>query len=492
MDILSVAVLLACIINIITAVFMLFIDKKEVTVTLSWLLVFLFLPFFGFLLYFFLGSTAKYRLFFGKKIPTVPESVYRDFLKENIKFIEAEKLPFSKNELQFCSDIAMLNARNAESIYTGDNNVILLTSAEEKYRLMYREISEATESINILYFIIKTDNESGRELINLLAKKAKEGVSVRLIYDRLGYLPARRKDYAELTAAGGKVLTFLPTLIGSVLGANYRMHRKMVIIDGKIAYTGGINIGDDYLGKKPSVSPWRDTAIRITGSAVQTIQLRFFADWNYLEFLKNRKISDEFQDPKNIVKYFKAPEITGETGIQIISCGPDRKYALIKDSYIKLLLTARRYVYIQTPYLAPDETLLCALRIAAAGGVDVRIMIPGVPDKKFVYHTTMSYVGDLLGYGIKIYRYSGFLHAKTLVTDDLISVIGSANFDIRSFSLNFEMSSVIYDKPFAETCRNTFFEDMKSCKEITHEEYENRSFTDKLKESFWRLITPLV
>ncbi len=493
MSIYAVMFAVAYFINILSIISILFIDKKEISVTLGWIMVFIFLPFIGFVFYFFFGSTVRFRIFSKKYVLEMPEAAYGAVLKENIKLIEAEKLSFSKSEMQLYGDIVALNAKSAESVYTEDNNVTLLTSAQQKYDMMLSEIENAAESVNVLYFIIKAEDEIGKKFISLLAKKAREGVEVRLIYDMLGFMPTKRKHFKELTDAGGMVYSFLPSVIGTLLQANYRMHRKLVIIDGKSAYTGGINIGDDYLGKNPAVTPWRDTSVRITGTAVQAMQLRFLSDWAYLDrqIKKSAAYPSKVDDIEHILKYFKCPDVPGEMGVQILSGGPDKKYSLIKDSYIKMIMSAKKYIYIQTPYMIPDETLLNALRIAAYSGIDVRVMIPGMPDKKFVYYATMSYVETLLGYRIKVYRYNGFIHSKTLVADDFISSVGTANFDIRSFNINFELNAVIYDRDFAVTCRNTFFKDIESCREIGSEEYRKRSRLQKLCEGFWRLITPL-
>ena len=319
-------------------------------------------------------------------------------------------------------------------------------------------------------------------------------MEVRLVYDRLGILKNRRADFKELTDAGGMVYAFLPSVIGSLLQANFRMHRKMVIIDGLVAYTGGINIGDDYLGLDSRIHPWRDSAVRITGSAVQSVQLRFLSDWEYLDKQagKKRAYPSKVDNIEHIKKYFKVPEKTGNIGMQILSSGPDMKNAPIRDAYLKILSSAKDYVYIQTPYLAPDEPLLSAFRMAARSGVDVRIIIPGVPDKRFVYYGTMSHIDELLNYGIKVYVYDGFIHSKMIVADDFVSTIGSANFDMRSFLINFEMTALVYDTTFAARCKNAYFEDLTHSNEINVKEFNARGRIKKMKEAAWRLLTPFI
>lgn len=488
----SLLIAVAYITNIISIIAILFFDKKSVSSTLCWLAVFIFLPIVGFIFYFFLGSTIKFKWFSKMYSIDNLEKAYHEILDENIKFIEEGKMQYNDEQMEKYKDIVELNARNAESIYTQDNNVTLFTDANDQYAKMFQELENAKETINVLYFIIKTKDASGRKLLEILTRKAAQGVEVKLIYDILGYSRTSKRDFDPLRQAGGQVYGFMPSVIKSLLQANYRMHRKIVIIDGSIAYTGGINIGDDYLGKDPVVTPWRDTAVRLTGSCVQAAQFRFLSDWAYLEKQASKRKRNETDSPEKLIKYFKNPVETGSMGVQILADGPDKEYNTIKDSYIKMILSAKKYVYIQTPYLAPDETLLNALKIAAYSGVDVRIMIPGVPDKKFVYYVSLSYVEELLKYGIKIYKHKGFVHSKTFVLDDFVSSVGTANFDVRSFCLNFEMNTMIYSEDFALSCKNAYMKDIKICKEIKLEEYEKRGFRQRICESVGRLITPLV
>ncbi len=492
MDIYAFIVTTVYIVNIIIVAGMVFFKEKDVKSTMGWIFIFMLLPFVGYIFYFLIGSTTKFKILSRKYSLKKLEDGYRQVLQQNIENIETGKLNEKINP-QF-ADMIEFNAKNGGGVYSSDNDVELFTSAKEKYERMFSEIENAQESINILYFIIKTKDEIGKKFISLLAKKARQGVEVRLIYDRLGLMKNRRRDFKELIDAGGMVYPFLPSMAGTLVQANFRMHRKMVIIDGLVAYTGGINIGDDYLGLDPRVHPWRDSAVRITGSAVQSVQLRFLSDWEYLDKQagKRRAYTSKVDNIEQIKKYFKIPEKTGNMGMQILSSGPDLNNAPIRDAYLKILSSAKEYVYIQTPYLAPDETLQSAFRMAARSGVDVRIIIPGVPDKRFVYYGTMSHIDELLNYGIKVYIYDGFIHSKMIVADDFASAIGSANFDMRSFLINFEMTALVYDKTFAARCKNAYFEDLTHSKEINVEEFNKRGRIKKMKEAAWRLLTPFI
>ena len=490
MDIYALIVTIVYLINIIVVAGMVFFKEKDVKSTMGWIFIFMLLPFVGYIFYFLIGSTTKFKILSRKYSLKKLEEGYNQVLFQNIVNIdkgETKVNPVFEDMIEF-------NARNGGGIYSADNDATLFTSAKDKYEKMFSEIENAKESINVLYFIIKAKDGIGKKFISLLAKKARQGVEVRLIYDRLGEMKTKRRDFKELIDAGGMVYAFLPSGVGSLIQANYRMHRKIVVIDGLVAYTGGINIGDDYLGLDPRVHPWRDSAVRIVGSAVHSVQMRFLSDWEYLDKQagKRRAYPSKVDNIEHIQKYFKIPETTGTMGMQILSSGPDSKNAPIRDAYLKILASAKDYVYIETPYLAPDETLQSAFCMAARSGVDVRIIIPGVPDKRFVYYGTLSHIDELMSYGIKVYIHEGFIHSKMIVADDFVSAIGSANFDMRSFLINFEMTALVYDTAFAARCKEAYFEDLTHSKEINVEEFNKRGRIKKMKEAAWRLLTPFM
>jgi cardiolipin synthase len=264
---------------------------------------------------------------------------------------------------------------------------------------------------------------------------------------------------------------------------NYRNHRKIAVIDGKEAFVGGFNIGDEYLGENKRFGYWRDTHLKIVGSAANSLQQRFLLDWRYAS---NEKIAFD-------KKYFPCIYSNGNIGIQIVSSGPDSEWEQIKNGYIKMINSAKKSVYIQTPYFIPDESILEALKIASLSGVDVRIMIPSKPDHLFVYWASLSYVGELLKSGVKSYKYNkGFIHSKAIVVDGKISSVGTANMDVRSFRLNFEVNAFIYDSSVSERLTKIFEEDIKCCTEITQELYGSRSLFIKFKESISRLLSPVL
>ena len=306
------------------------------------------------------------------------------------------------------------------------------------------------------------------------------------MYDSMGSRAMKKRDWKRLREAGIQVGEFFPALFGRLqLRINYRNHRKIVVIDGKTAFVGGFNIGKEYVGMDPKFGYWRDTHLQICGSAVLSLHIRFILDWNYAT-KQNLFITDRyFEEYKQ--------ERCGEEAVQIVASGPDSKWQNIRNVYLKMISKARRNIYIQTPYFIPDETIMNAIRIAAMSGVDVRVMIPCKPDHPFVYWATYSYIGDLLEAGAKCYTYdNGFLHAKGMVVDGVVSCYGTANMDIRSFCLNFEVNAVIYSVQTAERLEALFLEDLKYCTRVTPYLYGKRSYVVRLKEQFSRLFSPLL
>ncbi len=484
MDFGLVFVLSIYVVNLIAVVLLLFFEKKTPTVTLSWLLVLTFMPLLGLLLYFMLGSTYKLKLMTRKYSL---EKVEEEYNEAFLKFHHNGSLP---KEYRYYEDMILLNEKNSSSLLTFKNDCKLYTDAHQKFDDLLVDIKNAKKSIHIAYFIFKTNDQIGKQLLQLLTEKAKEGVQVKLIYDRLGCLRTHIKDFEMLKEAGGQVLPFLPSLFRTWFHFNYRYHRKIVVIDGKIAYTGGINVGDDYLSKYAHIRPWRDSAIRLVGDSVAIMQLRFLCDWYFLykQDITNQQpffIEDIFD------KSITSSTVENNMGIQILSSGPDSETSYIKESYIKMIMSAKKYIYIETPYFVPDETFLTVLRMACLSGIDVRIMLPQKPDKPYVYGITLSYAEELLKVGAKIYLREGFLHAKSIVIDDFVTNIGSCNIDIRSFALDYELNALIYQKEFALKNKEAFLEDIKHSRELCLQDMKKRSVFIRAIQKILRLFAPL-
>ncbi|HHW98276.1 MAG TPA: cardiolipin synthase, partial [Firmicutes bacterium] len=327
------------------------------------------------------------------------------------------------------------------------------------------------------------DDFLGRRLVEELAAKARAGVEVRVIIDDWGCKLTPDSLFQPLRAAGGKIFRFLPITLKFVFNANYRNHRKIVVIDGNIGYIGGMNVGVEYLGQRPKHSPWRDTHLRIVGPAVASLEARFLMDYIYVSE-EEVELGERYL-PSDVLRPGQAP-------IQIVSSGPDSTEQHVKQGYLKMINSATESILIQTPYLVPDDSMLEALKIAIFSGIDVKIMLPGIPDKQIVYNVTMSYAGELLEAGARIFLYNGFLHSKAVVVDSRYLSIGTANMDMRSFVLNFEVNAFIYDPLKACEYEAIFQQDLGNSRELLRGEYYSRGAWRKFSESVCRLFAPIM
>lgn len=455
----------------VALIFLIIFDqRRNPTSTVGWILVLLLLPGLGLLLYIFLGQDWTRRRLFAMKAEN--DRRLNDVIVAQRQ--ELERIGRDTPRERYLSIIRMF-LESSKAFVTTDNAITPISDGTEMFASLFEAIRSAHHHIHLEYYIIRNDPLS-RDLIELLTKKAGEGVEVRLLADSLG-MKVKKRTLAGFRQAGGRDAVFFPRLFT----LNYRNHRKIAVIDGKIGFVGGFNIGEEYLGKGP-LGYWRDAAVRIEGTGVNGLQIRFLMDWNHA--------SSEKLDFDPV--YFPKNPGPGTCPLQTVSSGPDTRFSQIKEGYLKLILTARESVYIQTPYFIPDDSLTDSLRIAALSGVDVRIMIPCKPDHPFVYWSTLSFIGDLLDAGVKAYTYdNGFIHAKTIVADGIAASVGSANFDVRSFRLNFEANVFFYDPVPCGELRQAFLDDLQRCTEITRELYRDRSRWIKTKESVSRLFSPL-
>ncbi|ANE46575.1 phospholipase D [Paenibacillus swuensis] len=471
------------IINIVFAVPIIFLERRNAAVTWAWLMVLFFIPFFGFILYLLFGQNLSRRKIYRiKKLQRLLIENSVEHQKVSIKSGEAE---YNDPAMQDYSDMMYMNLVKSQAIYSQNNEVEVFVDGKTKFSALFRDMEAATDHIHIIYYIIQND-DLGRKLTRALEQKAREGVEVRLMYDAIGSLSLPKHFFDDLKAAGGQVAAFFPSKIPYFnLRLNYRNHRKIAIFDGITGYIGGFNVGNEYLGKDEYFGFWRDTHLRVQGGAVHQLQTLFLMDWNLATPGMNSLES----------RYFPAVDVDSEgtTGMQIVSSGPHSETEQIKNAYIKMIHSAKKSIYLQTPYFIPDESLITALNIAAASGVDVKIMLPSQPDHKLVYWASFSYLGELLNAGVRCFLYEkGFLHAKTMVVDGKIASVGTANIDIRSFKLNFEVNALVYDTEIAGNLKAIFEEDMTHSVELSAEAYGNRSHGAKIKESFVRLLSPIL
>ncbi|WP_091496814.1 cardiolipin synthase [Amphibacillus marinus] len=480
MDLVTIILGLFVFMHIALAFTIVFLERKNPMSTWAWLLVFTFVPVGGIFLYFIFGRKLT-----GKKLfiwDNKSKLGVRKAVENQLQLLDEDSFPIPDHYQQH-KDLFYLHLRNNDAILTQENEVEIFNDGEAKFDALIADIERAQHHIHIIYYIVRSDN-LGWRIGRALMKKAQEGVTVRFLYDDMGSRRLSRKFISALKQSGVLVESFFPSLIPKInFKINYRNHRKLAIIDGQIGYIGGFNIGDEYLGENRKFGYWRDTHLRIVGESVTNMQTRFILDWNQAS--KNQILQYE-------PSYYEAIP-RGDVGVQIVSSGPDSEWEQVKYGYIKMIMEAEEYVYIQTPYFIPDESLADVVKIAALSGIDVRIMIPNKPDHPFVYWATYSYIGNMLEAGAKVYIYqNGFLHAKTIVVDGKLASVGTANIDVRSFQLNFEVNAFLYSEKVAAELIEHFQKDMDNSYLLTFEAYQQRSLRIRFKESVARLISPIL
>ncbi|MGF2614235.1 cardiolipin synthase [Rossellomorea vietnamensis] len=482
MDILSIFLTVLVVLNIAFASVVVFLERRDAGATWAWLMVLLFIPVLGFVMYLIFGQNlTRKRLFQWDDIQKIG---IEELISRQIEEIKSDHFSFRDSTVSNNKELIYMHLINNEAVLTQDNDIKVFTHGEDKFDALLKDIRDARNHIHFQYYILRRD-ALGKKILSALTEKAREGVKVRVLYDEMGSRTLNKRFFRDLIKAGGEVEVFFPSRIPYINPRlNYRNHRKLVIIDGVTGYVGGFNVGDEYLGLNPRFGYWRDTHLRIEGSAVLAMQTRFILDWNQAS--ASRDIDLER-------RYFPEAKFQGNAGVQIVTSGPDSEWEQIKNGYIRMVSSAKESIYIQTPYFIPDTSLLDALRIAALSGIDVRIMIPNKPDHMFVYWATFSYIGEMLKAGARIYIYdNGFIHAKTIVVDSKTSSVGTANIDVRSFRLNFEVNAFIYDVELSKELGKIFLNDIQQSRELTMKDYSKRTLWIRFKESISRLLSPIL
>jgi len=469
-------------INLIFSFIIIFFQRRNPATVWAWLLVLYFIPIAGFLLYLMLGQDfRKSRMFRAKEI----EGEIKYAIRRQEESIHKKQLRLKDPAMERYRDLILYNLSSAKAVITDDNDICIYTDGQEKFEALLEEMEKAVNYIHLQYYIIRND-ELWEKIEEVLVRKVRSGVEVRVLFDSCGCRNMTRKVWTGLKQEGIRVAEFFPAVLGKLqLRLNYRNHRKIVVIDGRIGFLGGFNIGCEYLGQGKKFGYWRDTHIRIEGSAVTSLAVRFVLDWNYAAGENLFSCDRLFTVPVYARK--------GCAPVQIVSSGPDSSNPVIRDNYLRLIGKARHHIYIQTPYFIPDEAILAALKIAARSGVKVRIMVPCRPDHPLVYWVTYSYLGEMIAEGAEGYIYeNGFLHAKTLTVDGEVTCMGTANMDIRSFQLNFEVNAAIYHEPVTRRMEEAFLEDIRKCTLLDSRKYGERPFTVRIKEQVSRLFSPLL
>ncbi|GEL66173.1 cardiolipin synthase [Marinilactibacillus psychrotolerans] len=484
MEIIRIIFLLFIFINSGLALFTVFREReRDIAAIWAWLLVITMLPGFGFIIYLFLGRKISKENIFD--IRSQKRIGMNQLVEAQKQLIETENLDLPETKhLDTTLELVSLFLESNESILTKGNQVDIIIDGKEKFDRLIKDIQKAKHHIHVTYYIFKADG-IGTRLLKALEERAAKGVEVKVLYDPIGARVVGAHFFDHLKSLGGQAEPFLGAKQHILnFRLNYRNHRKIVVIDGKIGYTGGFNVGDDYLGLYEKMGYWRDTHLRIKGNGVLPLQTRFLMDWN--ASVKNQIV--RYKE-----SYFPVSSFVGTTDLQIVSSGPDNEVHAIKKGLLKMISMAKHSVYIQTPYFIPDEAVMETLKIASLSGIDVKLMIPNKPDHPFIYRATLSYVEEMVNNGVEVYIYdAGFLHAKTIVIDGEILSVGTANFDIRSFKLNFEVNTFMYDRILAKQQVEIFKKDIEVSYQLTEDIIKNYSKWELFKQQFSRLFSPIL
>ncbi len=460
------------IIYIVTILAVIFVERKNPTEAMLWVLVMVCIPYAGMVLYLIFGSTTAIKLTsafrrrrLSRRLPAAkaPENLLTD-------------QQFSEEDLQ----VMQFNANYNNSPLTCYDDYQLFVNGESHYRALFQDIKQAKECIHVLFYTIHHD-VMGEALVKSLTEKAKEGVTVLVMCDFIANLSTPRKMFRPLVEAGGKVIRVKPYL------THYRSHRKIVTIDHKIGYIGGMNIGKQYANLAEKKNPWRDTQIRLTGMCTAALDAYFMTD--FLCAVRQK-------DWEDMVKYMESihfpPQQKSENLCQFVVGGVDNDREAVKMNYLSMIRSAKKKIRIQSPYFIPDASVLDALKTAAASGVKIELMIPGIKASFFLDPVTTYYAGQIMEFGAKVYKYHGYIHAKTMTIDNEICCIGSVNMDIRSLMVDDEICGIFYANDMVEEYISIFENDIQNCDPYLYDQFLKRSQKEKIAECVFLPFAPLM
>lgn len=460
--------------NILFLIIIIFLERKRPVHTIFWITLLILAPYIGFIFYLFFGLSFR-------KLRVVNTSYNNKFLYLNRKIKTFVNLKSEK----WSSLITYLELSCKNNLSTFED-ISFFYEGNDFFNNLISEIEKAKKTLRMEYFIFKND-KLGKKIAHTLIKKANEGVNIKIIIDGAGGYS--KFMIRKLRKNGIEVGIFFPAIIPifkiANLRANYRDHRKITIIDSKVAFTGGFNIGDEYLGIG-KLGYWRDTGVKITGNIVNQLEQEFFFSWN---ISKNKKNNFEY----NLNFDNNIPTTNNKNYAQVVSSGPNYQFRTMRDNFLKLIMEAEKSIFIQTPYFVPDDNLLDALKISALSGIKIKIIIPSKPDHPFIYWINQYFVGELVKLGVEIYQYEkGFIHSKLMIIDNEVATLGTANFDYRSFYQNFEININLYSDSNIKNLVKQFYIDIENSKIISEQEFNSRSIFSKIKESICRLLAPVM
>ncbi|PLT30372.1 cardiolipin synthase [Peribacillus deserti] len=457
--------------------FVIFLENRQPVHTLTWLVVFGAFPLLGFFFYLLFGRNFKKEKMYRKKFFLDKQA----FLKiEGERDVSEERISSMGEHRQKMFRLAQ-KIGNSPISFASSTKV--LTNGDETFSSILEELAKANHHIHMEYYIVR-DDEIGREIKNLLIAKARAGVKIRFMYDAVGSWTLPRQYIKDMRNEGIEIVAFGPVKVPFLNNKfNFRNHRKIIVIDGSVGFVGGLNIGDEYLGRDKNFGFWRDTHLMVKGEAVRSLQLIFLQDWYYMT--NHSFLTDEYLS--------SMPIEHKHGGVQMISGGPDNEWSVIKDVFFSMISSAEESVWIASPYFIPDEDIFQALKVAALSGIDVRLLVPQNPDKWIVYHASRSYFPDLLEAGVRVFAYKeGFMHSKIIIVDKEFASIGTSNMDMRSFHLNFEVNAFLYKTGSTQKLVQDFIQDLTQSRELHLDTFNKRHLGLRLLESTCRLLSPLL
>lgn len=458
--------------------FVIFLENRHPTQTLTWLVVLGSFPLVGFIFYLLFGRNYRKEKMYRKKY----------FLdKQAFLNIEGDIDPKSEEKRKHLGDhqrrLFSLAQKLGNSPISFDTSTKTLTNGDTTFYHIIKELKRAKHHIHLEYYIVRHDG-IGEQIKDILIQKAKQGVKIRFLFDAVGSWQLSKKYITELRNAGIETVSFGPVKFAFLNSKfNFRNHRKIIVIDGNIGFVGGLNIGDEYLGRVKSIGFWRDTHLMLKGEGVRTLQLIFLQDWYYMT-------SHSF-----LTAEYLSPQLDNKShgGVQLIPGGPDNEWSVIKNIFFSMITSAKESVWIASPYFIPDEDIFSAIKVAALSGIDVRLLVPNRPDKRIVFHASRSYFPELLEAGVRVFEYErGFMHSKIIIVDRELASIGTSNMDMRSFHLNFEVNAFLYRTQSTLKLVDDYTEDLNYAKELHLETFQERHIGFRLLESTARLLSPLL
>ncbi|WP_160724149.1 cardiolipin synthase [Bacillus sp. USDA818B3_A] len=455
---------------IINTVLTLWLENRPSHTTLLWTYILILLPIFGYIFYVYSGQLlVRGELFKSKRIS---DRQLLEALGKKGKTIDLSNL--KEHQRNFVSYLEKVTLTDQNQ----NTKTKILRNGHDTFQEIKQRLAEAKEFIHIEYYIFRYDR-LGQELIDILKDKVKEGVEVRLIYDAVGSITLSGAILKKMVEAGIMAVPFLPLKSGWYNQKfNFRNHRKIIVIDGKVGFVGGLNVGVEYLGEDENFGFWCDSHVVMEGEAVQTLHAVFLLDWKYAS---GESLFDQ-------ERYLKPIAATGDGLVHVVATGPETQG--MSDYYYALITSARKSIWIATPYFIPNQAIQTALKIAAQNNIQVRLMVPGTNDGFLTQYATQSYFPELLRAGLEVYSYEkGFLHKKVMIVDGDLASIGTANVDMRSFHLNFEVNLFLTGTDSIQTLVDHYEEDLKDCRRIRPVEFYKRGKVVRWKESFARLFS---